>query len=324
MRLNHLSAPRRMRTSVLALSALAGLVVPAVLGTAGPAQAASVLYGKVAFVADGDTVDINVAGDGTTKPVRVRYIGIQTMELSVYSHTLSKLRGDCWGVDAARNLHKLIDDRKVRLTSRKATSQSGLNVRPRRHVAVLQGGQWVDTGALQISAGLALPDLLPDEYTHNLDYMRRAQEAAAAGVGMWGNPVRCGYGPNQTEQLQVRVNWDAEGNDAANVNGEWIDITNLGSVPVPLGGWWVRDAAYRGYKAHGYTVPAGVQVDPGATLRIHVGHGTDSANRLYWGLDKNIFANVTEGPQWMGDGAWLFDPQGDLRAWDMYPCRASC
>jgi len=55
-----------------------------------------------------------------------------------------------------------------------------------------------------------------------------------------------------------------------------------------------------------------------------VGRGDNTANRLYWGLGENIFANVTEGSQYMGDGAWLFDPKGDLRAWDMYPCRAAC
>ena len=319
-----MSRSRRFRTLAVSLTAAAGLVAPAVVSTAGPAQAASVTYGKVKFVADGDTIDVDVAGDGTSRPVRVRYIGIQAMELSRYSQTLSKLRGDCWGVDAARNLHSLINGKQVRLSSRKSSSASGANVRPRRHVAVQMGGQWVDTGALQVSAGYALPDLLPDEYTQNLNYMRRAQEAAAAGLGMWGNPARCGAGPNQTEPLKVTVNWDAEGNDAANVNGEWVDITNLGAVPVALGNWWVRDAAYRGYKAHGYTIPAGTQVEPGATLRIHVGNGNNSADRLYWGLSENIFANVTGGAQSMGDGAWLFDPQGDMRAWDMYPCRAAC
>lgn len=314
----------RRRTGAAAVVAALGLVAPALVTTAGPAQAGTAAYGKAVFVADGDTVDVDVAGDGTSRAVRVRYIGFQTMELSRYSHTLSKLRGDCWAVDAARNLHSMIKGKRVRLTARKATSTSTRNVRPRRHVAVMMDGRWVDTGALQVSAGLALPDLIPDEFTHNLDYMTRAQQAAATGVGMWGNPTRCGVGPNQTEQLKVNVHWDAEGNDAANVNGEWIDITNLGTVPVPLGGWWVRDAAYRGYKAHGYVIPAGAQVDPGARLRIHVGNGNNTSHRLYWGLNKNIFANVTGGARWMGDGAWLFDPQGDLRAWDMYPCRYGC
>lgn len=325
MSLTHLSAQRPLRRAALTVAALAGLVAPVLMAsTAADARAGSTNYGKVVFVADGDTVDVNVRGDGTRKPVRVRYIGVQAMELNRYSHTLSRLRGECWSVEAARHLHSIVDGKPVRLTARKSTSVSKNNVRPRRHVAVKVDGRWQDTGAMQVSAGLALPDLIPDEFTQNLNYLRRAQEAAAAGLGMWGNPAKCGEGPNQTEPLKVDVNWDADGNDSANVNGEWIDITNLGSVPVPLGGWWVRDAAYRGFKAHGYPIPAGVTVDPGARLRIHVGHGTDSANTLYWGLDKPVFANVSGGSRWMGDGGWLFDPDGDLRAWDMYPCRAAC
>ena len=34
-----------------------------------------------------------------------------------------------------------------------------------------------------------------------------------------------------------------------------------------------------------------------------------------------IFANFTEGAKWMGDGTWMFDPNGDLRAYQMYPNR---
>jgi hypothetical protein len=169
-----------------------------------------------------------------------------------------------------------------------------------------------------------LPDLIPDEYKHNLDYMRRAQEAAANGVGMWGDPTHCGVGPSQEAPLSVHINWDAYGNDGANVNGEWIDITNNGSTAVSLGGWWIRDAAYRGTKAHGYEFPANTFVQAGSRLRLKIGHGNNDSNTLYWGLSEPIFANVTSAPRWMGDGAWLFDPQGDLRSWDMYPCRYAC
>ena len=313
-----------LRTVAAVLASAAALVAP-LLVTTSPAEAASATrYGKVVFVDDGDTIDVDVAGDGTSRPVRVRFIGIQAMELHRYSHTLSKLRGECWGVDAATNMYRLVKGKKVRLTARKATSVSGRNVRPRRFVAVRVNGVWTDVGGMQLDAGLVLPDLIPDEYAHNLDYARRAQTAAAAGAGMWGSSSRCGVGPSQEDQLVVHVNWDAEGNDGQNVNGEWVDITNTGASTVSLAGWWVRDAAYRGYKAHGYTFPAGAQVAPGQSVRLKIGHGTDDANTFHWGLGEPIFANVTGGARWMGDGAWMFDPRGDLRAWDMYPCRAAC
>lgn len=313
-----------LRLASAALTAVAGLVAPMLLTTL-PAQAASVTqYGKVVFVDDGDTIDVDVQGDGTSRPVRVRFIGIQATELHRYSHTLSKLRGECWGVDAAKNLHRLVAGKKVRLSARRASSASAHNVRPRRFVAVRVNGVWTDVGAMQLDSGLVLPDLIPDEYTHNLDYARRAQTAAAAGAGFWGSPSRCGIGPSQDDTIKVDVNWDAEGNDGENVNGEWVDLTNLGANPVDLSGWWVRDAAYRGEKAHGYTFPAGTVVAPGDRLRLKIGHGSDGDGLLYWGLDVPIFANVTGGRTSMGDGAWLFDPKGDLRAWYMYPCRAAC
>ena len=311
----------RRRGLLTVLAAAAGLVAPLLVTAAGPAQAGTTSYGRVVFVADGDTIDVNIAGDGTSRPVRVRFIGIQSMELSVYSHTLSKLRGECWGVDAAKNLHRLLDGRKVRLTARKASSVSGRNVRPRRFVAMRVNGIWTDVGAMQLDAGLVLPDLIPEEYWHNLDYMRRAQTAAASGVGFWGAPTRCGYGPSQEDALKVTVNWDADGNDGENVNGEWVDVENLGANVVDLSGWWVRDAAYRGTKAHGYTFPAGTTVAPGARVRLKVGNGPSGGDTYHWGLSEPIFANATGGAKWMGDGAWLYDPKGDLRGWDMYPCR---
>jgi micrococcal nuclease len=316
----------RMRTLTTALVAAAGLLVPAVVvSTQIPAQAAGgAVYGKVVFVDDGDTIDVNLKGDGTNRPARIRYIAVQAMELSVYSKTLSKLRGQCWGVAAAVNLHSLIYHHKVRLTSRHANSYSSVNVRPLRSVAVRQDGHWVDTGGLQIDAGLALPDLRPDEYLRNLDYMMRGQRAAANHVGMYSDSAHCGVGPSQEVPLRVDINWDAQGNDGRNVNGEWVDIFNDGQSPVSLNGWWIRDAAYRGTKAHGYEFPASAVVQPGSKVRLKVGHGDNDADTFYWGLNEPIFANVTNGAKWMGDGTWMFDPQGDLRAYQMYPCRYAC
>jgi hypothetical protein len=37
-----------------------------------------------------------------------------------------------------------------------------------------------------------------------------------------------------------------------------------------------------------------------------------------------VFENATHDDHGMGDGAYLFDPQGDIRASMIYPCRVSC
>jgi endonuclease YncB( thermonuclease family) len=311
----------RLRTLIAAAVAAAALLAPALYVGAAPAEARAPREGKVVFIDDGDTVDVDIAGDGTRRPARVRYLGIQAMELSRYSKTLSKLRGECWGVPAAKNLYRLLYKKRVRLSARHDTHNRS---RIQRYVDVWQGGTWVDSGAAQLDAGLVIPDIIGNEYRRNGDYMMRAQRAAAAGAGMWGNSARCGVGPAQDAQLHVNVNWDADGNDQQNVNGEWVDITNNGAAPVDLSGWWVRDAAYRGVKARGYTFPGGSVIQPGSRLRLKVGHGDNRDNVQYWGNNEAIFANVTGAPTWIGDGAWLFDPQGDMRFWDMYPCRYAC
>jgi hypothetical protein len=36
------------------------------------------------------------------------------------------------------------------------------------------------------------------------------------------------------------------------------------------------------------------------------------------------FENATDDGRSLGDGAYLFDPQGDIRAWMTYPCVGTC
>jgi micrococcal nuclease len=311
--------PSRTRRVLVAAVASLAVVAPAVVVASGsPAQAAApTQYGKVTFVDDGDTIDVDVIGDGTRRAARIRFIGVQAMELRVYSRTLSKLRGECWAIAATRYLHSLVAGKQVQLTALHSGSRAG--ARARRSVAVQVNGVWSDTGQLLIDAGLALPDLISSEWAHNRDYLQGAKSAAARRVGMWGDPSRCGAGPAADASLAVHVHWDAAGNDFRNVNGEWVDIRNTGARTVSLAGWWLRDAAYRGPKARGYTFPRGTTIAAGQRLRLKVGKGARSAHVQHWGLKAPAFANVTGAPSWMGDGAWLFDRDGDLRAWNMYP-----
>ncbi len=49
-----------------------------------------------------------------------------------------------------------------------------------------------------------------------------------------------------------------------------------------------------------------------------MGYGTDSADELHWGLATPPFDNPTGDARAMGDGGYLFDPRGNLRAWMIY------
>lgn len=264
---------------------------------------------KVTFVADGDTIDAAIQGGGTH---RIRLTGINSTELRRYSRTPSRRRGECHAVEATALLERMIKKShwRIRLVAQHASSHSG--PRLRRSVQVRIGGRWQDTGPATLRAGLGL--WLPNgrEKAWNRSYSVIAQEAAARGVGLY-DTSSCGAGPAAGAQLRLRVNWDANGNDNKNVNGEFIEVTNLDSTrPVRVGHWWVRDSDLRRYR-----LPAGAKIPPGGTIRVHMGRGHARGTSFFWGFSHPIF-----DPS--GDGGYLFDTQGDLRAWMMYPCRYRC
>jgi micrococcal nuclease len=270
--------------------------------------------GKVVFVDDGDTIDVDVAGDRTKRPVRVRLVGIQAMEQTVYSSVASRRRGQCHAVEATARLSALIraGRNRVRLTAQDIASQS--RGRPERSVAVKIGGRWRDTGSILVREGLVLWQPNANDYAWNATYNRLTQQAQRARRGLW-NDRYCGPGPDAGVRLSLRVNWDAPGNDSVNVDGEWVEITNHDPLTdLHLGGWWLRDSALRRY-----TFGRDVVVPALGTLTLYVGRGQDTVSELFWGLPAPAFENPTYDERAMGDGAYLFDPQGDLRAGLVYP-----
>src|SRR4051794_763610 len=318
----------RLRCTLLLLPLLAAVTVacggptaaaataPCVTGAA--AGTCTAWAARVDHVSDGDTLQVDVAGDGTHRLRAVRITGINATELRRYS--LAHRSGQCHAVAATLRLEQLVRAGRgiVRLTARHAASRSGKRLR--RSVAVQIGGQWVDTGSVLVREGHAL--WLPNrrESAPNAAYSALAEQAAAERLNMW-NPTACGAGPSQTAGgLALWVNANANGVDARHLNGEWIKIRNLdAAAAVPLGGWWVRDSFSKRY-----VFPPWAVIPPGGTVTVHVGRGRSHGRTFYWGSRSAVFENPVLGRRTMGDGGYLFDPQGDLRAWMQYPCRSGC
>jgi len=82
------------------------------------------------------------------------------------------------------------------------------------------------------------------------------------------------------------VNADAEGDDRENLVDEYVVLTNTGPDTVDMGGWRLADAA-----GATYTFPDGFSLDPGASVTVHTGSGTDSATDLYWGSGRPVWNN---------------------------------
>jgi endonuclease YncB( thermonuclease family) len=283
---------------------------------------------KIPVVDDGDTVQARIMKGNTMGPRQsVRVNGLQSMEILNYSHG-PKRSGQCHAVKASARLAQLVQGKMVRLTAVKANSAAvGERYRLRRSISFKQGGKWVDAGAIMIQEGWALPFPNQDEWASNGPYLKLAQEAAARKRNLW-NPSGCGTGPAAANPLLLKVKWDAEDVDSNNLNGEWVRITNTGATAMSLGGWMLRDSHFRGdkhgaKKGRGLTLP-NATIPAGGSIRVHVGRGSNSATDLYWGLGESIFGNATNDKHMIGDGAYLFDPKGNLRAYSIYPCLVNC
>ena len=316
-----------LRRVVAVLSAAAAVLVTAVAPAAAATTACRpgagspaclVWTGKVSWVPDGDTPLIDVYGDGTGTPRSIRLIGVQAMEQTVYHPTPARRRGECHALAATARVEQLVraGGGVVRMTAQRSSSVS--RGRPLRYVAVRINGVWRDIGLDLIRNGYALWLPVPDEWAWNPTYRLAAQLAAREGRRMYDTDT-CGVGPYQPAKLSLQVNYDAPGVDQQNVNGEWMRVGNASAVPVPIGGWWVRDSGLRRY-----TFPAGTVVPAGGSVYLHVGRGTATATHKYWGSSVPLFANPTFDARAVGDGGFLFDPRGDLRAWMHYPCVTAC
>lgn len=291
-------------TAALAVGLLAGGTAPG-----GAADFGFVAPGQVVKTTDGDSFFGRISKENF--PVsRIRLSGVQAME-----------KGECHYNEASRGLHRLLPNKtavtvKARFRSSHVPNPKERNQPRPLRLAFNYKGQDVQYEMLR--QGLVLPNLVGRETMNQALYWQAAQQAAAMGIGMWDTDY-CGIGPNQTEPLRLMVNYNADGNDKQNPNGKYARVVNDGLVPVPLGGWRLRTAKHAEVK-----FPAGTTVAPGGEVLIFQGKGRDSGNRFYFG---NANAEGFPNPQasrYRSSGAYLVDPDGDFRAWTMYPCQVAC
>ncbi|WP_135851119.1 lamin tail domain-containing protein [Halorussus salinus] len=100
----------------------------------------------------------------------------------------------------------------------------------------------------------------------------------------------------------ARVHADARGDEAANLNDEYVVFRNAGDRTIDLSGWVVSDEA-----DHRYAFPAGTELAPGETLTLHTGRGTDGGGDYYWNADAPVWNNA-------GDTVFVRDADGSLVA----------
>jgi hypothetical protein len=240
------------------------------------------------------------------------------MEELYYTNNPKDRAGECHADEATERLEQLVKRSKgrVRLSAQDPTATS--RGRWKRYLAVKINRTWRDAGTIMVKEGHATWLSSRGEWLRNETYSMLAQRAATRRLGLW-NPDGCGYGPFGASPLRVWANPDPEGSGRDEAEREWIKVKNLDPVnPVVIAGWWIRDSGLRRF-----VFPPGTTLPPNGLVTVHVGSGINSPTDLYWGLRKPIFDNVFEEIS-TGDGAYLFDVDGDLRASMTYPCRYAC
>jgi endonuclease YncB( thermonuclease family) len=311
----------RICLGILSVLVLSVCAAPAAAATGpcrpdGTGPTCQVWKARVVDVNDGDTIDVDIDGDGSRRRFSIRFIGVQAMEQTRYSDTPSKRRGECHALQATDLVERLmkLGHHRVRLTAQSPRTDS--RGRLFRSVAVKIGGRWHDVGEREMARGVTLWMHVDKETAWNRRYNSLGQQATHKHVGLW-NPTTCGSGPAQNVSLKVWVMSDPLGEDT--VDGEYIAVQNLSSTAsVPLARWWVRDSGLRRYR-----FPRGTVLAPGHTITVRSGHGRHAGDTFFWGLPGTVFENSANGGD-AGDGAYLFDPQGDLRSHLVYPCLIAC
>jgi len=311
-----------MRASLLLALSLAALPAGGAEASSGPCfpghSGASCQFrsATVTSINDGDTVKVDLNGDRSRRIYSIRFRAVQAMELRRYGIRRSRRGGDCHAVAAANRVEDLIRAarNRVRLSAQQpSTDHDGRLV---RWVAVRRHGRWQDVGEILMREGHALWMASITDTAWNQRYDLLGQRAAQAHRNLW-NPSSCSPGPQQAVPIRLWAISDPLGRDTP--EGEWIKVQNRSATEtLQLGGWWVRDAMLRRF-----TFPAGTTVAPGATVTLHVASGASGGSEFFWGLRTTVFENAGDDRR-LGDGAYLFDPQGDLRAWMLYPCLTAC
>ena len=111
----------------------------------------------------------------------------------------------------------------------------------------------------------------------------------------------------------MRVNFDAKRNDRFNVNGEWAEIHNDSAPPSRsrAGGSATPRCAATPSRRAPSSPPAAPSPSAWATAPTPPTSSTGAST-------APPFENPSYDERATGDGGYLFDPRGNLRAWEIY------
>ncbi len=204
-------------------------------------------------VTDGDTV---ILGNNS----RVRLIGINTPEYGMYFYG-----------EAKEVLEVLVLEKEVKLE--KDISEKDKYGRLLRYIYV--GGLMVNLE--MVKRGFANAFTYPPDIKYSEIFLEAERYARSNSLGLWEK--------SRTAAVDIAVHYDAEGHDGMNLNDEYIIIKNIGEEAVDTKGWVIKDSATNIYEFNSY------QFEPGSTIYLFTGNGTDSGGIFYWNSPNPVWNN---------------------------------
>lgn len=204
-------------------------------------------------VVDGDTI---VLSDNN----RVRLIGINTPEQGMYFYG-----------EAKEVLEAMVLDKEVILE--KDISESDMYGRLLRYVYV--GDLFINLE--MVKRGFANMYTCPPDLKYTEEFLDAERVARKNEIGLWQESKTC--------MVKIDLNYDADGNDNQNLNGEYAILKNIGADPVDIYGWTVKDSGTSIYKFGSYIF------QPDSVIYLYTGNGEDEGGRFYWGSYKPIWNN---------------------------------
>ncbi len=231
--------------------------------------------GYVTRVIDGDTIELNTSE-------KVRFLGINTPE-----------KGETFYVEAKERLEKLVLNKKIYMEKDKETCD--------KYGRLLRYVYLEDdmVNLKMIEEGYATVYIIKPNDAYERLFKNAEEVAMNSRQGMWS---LVSEGKCSPCIIIKEFNWNAEGNDCQNPNGEWVSFKNICPFECSLTSWSVKDAGTAAYKFPDFTL------GPESSMKLFSGPGLDAEGELYWnrtGSCKAIWNND-------GDTLYLRDSEGKL------------
>jgi hypothetical protein len=284
----------------------------------------------------------------TNQLVEVRNIGLQTPERKKGANP-----AQCGAEAAYENFKALMPEEISIVQLRSVTDSSnawGGGNRPLRSVYKLNnatGAFDIDVQAEQIKAGWSLWWPSGTEWANNKTYLDLMNDAKARGVGLW-NPNLCGAATGGVPLMWFNANSPQIDTNTEPAFGEYVILKNDTSSAMDLTNWILRDNSLNFFWSdsngwmQGLNKFGSMVLQPGEHRIIYLdnppadgypnGYPLSSAEYEYFNWTRNTpGAQLTNGsigglvsPNYInGDGLYLQDPLGNIRASMTNPCTSS-